>query len=111
MNQQAALTPSDVADLLQLSESYVYKHWRELGGVKIGQRVRFPRWEELHGHLLCQRQGVALSLQVSESEVHEGLVQNKKGGKQGGGRVQKFAQKPSIANSDRNRHNLFRPNK
>ena len=37
------MLPEDVALFLRKSVSWVYKHWQELGGVKIGGSIIFPR--------------------------------------------------------------------
>jgi hypothetical protein len=41
----ATLTPAEVAAHLRVTPSFVYKHWRELGGAKLGDsqtsRLRF----------------------------------------------------------------------
>lgn len=37
------LTPAQAANVLQFSEQYIRKHARELGAIKIGTRLRFPR--------------------------------------------------------------------
>jgi len=39
----ALLTPDDVARLLRVSKKAVYARGRELGAVRIGRRLRFPR--------------------------------------------------------------------
>ena len=45
------LTASQVAQRLQVSVSWVYKHKHLLGGVRVGERMwRFPE-ERLHAHL------------------------------------------------------------
>lgn len=36
-----SLTVKEVANLLQTSTLWVYKHWRGLGGRKIGGHIRF----------------------------------------------------------------------
>jgi predicted site-specific integrase-resolvase len=41
----ATLTPAEVAAHLRVTSSFVYRHWRELGGAKLGDsqtsRLRF----------------------------------------------------------------------
>jgi excisionase family DNA binding protein len=50
------LTASQVAERLQVSVSWVYKHKHLFGPVKIGERLwRFPE-EQLHAHLADRRQ-------------------------------------------------------
>jgi hypothetical protein len=49
------LTASQVADRLQVSVSWVYKHKHLLGGIRVGERMwRFP--EQLHAHLASRPQ-------------------------------------------------------
>ena len=36
------MTVEEVSQLFAKSESWVYKHWRELGGVKLGGSLFFP---------------------------------------------------------------------
>jgi hypothetical protein len=40
------MTPEEVALYLRKSTSWVYKHWQELGGRKLGGSLFFPRKEE-----------------------------------------------------------------
>jgi excisionase family DNA binding protein len=48
------LTASQVAERLQVSVSWVYKHKHLLGAVQVGERMwRFPE-EQLHAHLASQ---------------------------------------------------------
>jgi len=35
------MTVKQLADKLQLSEATIYKHWRSLGGVRVGGSIRF----------------------------------------------------------------------
>lgn len=45
------MTPEDVALFLKKSLSWVYKHWQELGGVKLGGSLMFPSKEDLYCNL------------------------------------------------------------
>jgi excisionase family DNA binding protein len=50
------LTASQVAERLQVSVSWVYKHKHLLGAIQIGERMwRFPE-ERLHAHLASRPQ-------------------------------------------------------
>jgi excisionase family DNA binding protein len=50
------LTASQVADRLQVSVSWVYKHKHLLGGIQVGERMwRFPE-QQLHAHLASRPQ-------------------------------------------------------
>ena len=51
------MIPEDVALFLRKSVSWVYKHWRELSGVKIGGSIIFPDKETLYEHLFRRKEG------------------------------------------------------
>ncbi len=52
------LTASQVAERLQVSVSWVYKHKHLLGAVRVGERMwRFPE-QRLHAHLASRPQTV-----------------------------------------------------
>jgi len=52
----AYLTAQQVAERLQVSVSWVYKHKDLLGAVRVGERMwRFPE-EQLHAHLASRPQ-------------------------------------------------------
>ena len=54
----AYLTAQQVAERLQVSVSWVYKHKDLLGAVRVGERMwRFPE-EQLHAHLASRPQAV-----------------------------------------------------
>lgn len=42
MYDEKPLKPADIAELFSQSLAWVSKHYRELGGAKIGGRVFFP---------------------------------------------------------------------
>lgn len=48
------LTPEQVEELLQVPRGYAYRHKQELGGVKVGKYLRFPR-SSLHRRLERRR--------------------------------------------------------
>ncbi len=41
------MTPEEVAQLLKTNLTWVYKHRQELGGVKLGGSLFFPKKEDL----------------------------------------------------------------
>ena len=55
-------TPEEVALFFQKSLSWVYKNWKELGGVKLGGSLFFPRKEDLYERLFSERQGLEIRL-------------------------------------------------
>jgi len=74
-------TPKEVAIFLQKSTSWVYDHWEELGGVKLGGSLFFPDKEDFYELLFNKRQGMAVRLHAKRKKTHGHVVQNKKGGK------------------------------
>ncbi len=108
------MTPEDVALFLQKSVSWIYKHWRELGGVKIGGSIFFPEKETLYERLFCRKEGVEVRLHQEGTTIHRPVDENKNGGKpsrskkKGGNKESKS--RPITDESftdDRNRHGLF----
>lgn len=47
------LTVNDVSDLLQVAQTFVYRHAREIGAIKVGSHLRFRR-EDLEAWLRTQ---------------------------------------------------------
>lgn len=45
------LTIKQISRRLQVKEDTIYRHWRELGGFKVGGSIRFD-WERTRQHLL-----------------------------------------------------------
>jgi len=50
VTQGVMLTIKQIAQRLQVAEDTVYKHWRELGGFKVGGSIRFD-WERTRERL------------------------------------------------------------
>jgi len=46
---------TDIAEMFGQSISWVSKHYKELGGEKIGGRVFFPSKEVIYKRLFCQK--------------------------------------------------------
>ncbi len=80
------LTIEEVAQYLRKSPSWVYKHWKILGGVKLGGSILFPSKEELQERLFGKGQGVSVRFHPPGDQAHGSLVQNKKRGKGGRGK-------------------------
>jgi len=74
------MTPDEVAQFFQKSTSWVYKHWKELGGVKLGGSLFFPSEEELYERIFGNKQGVEVRLHQQRGQAHGSLVQNEKRG-------------------------------
>jgi hypothetical protein len=80
------MIPEDVALFLRKSVSWVYKHWRELSGVKIGGSIIFPDKETLYEHLFRRKEGVEVRLHQEGAAVHRPVVPNQKGRKSSRGK-------------------------
>src|SRR5690606_32215773 len=97
---------------LRKSVSWVYKHWRELGGVKLGGSLLFPNKEDLYERLFGEGQGMALRLHSRRSALYRSLVQDKEKGtgcrirKKKGAR-QTTKRKEGRTGKRRDRHNLL----
>jgi len=103
------LRPEEVAQYLRKSTSWVYKHWQELGGRKLGGSLLFPGKENLYEHLFSTRKGVEVRLHPAGNQAHEGLVQNKTSRKEGGNKEKGGDTKPpdtGIDPKDPDRHGL-----
>ena len=88
------LTPEEVALYLRKSTSWVYKHWQELGGRKLGGSLFFPGKEDLYERLFCQRKGVEVRLHPERNQAHGGLVQHQKRGPKGRSKTKGGDSKP-----------------
>ena len=98
------MTPEEVARFLRKSPSWVYKHWQELGGVKLGGSLFFPSKGELYEHIFHKGQGVAIRLQPEGRKIHPSRVQNQKGGQPGRSGQKKGGPTTTREEADPNRH-------
>jgi hypothetical protein len=104
------MTPEEVALFLRKSPSWVYKHWRELGGRKLGGSLFFPTKEDLYELLFRQGKGVESGLHPHGDQVHADLVQIKERCKKGSRKSQGGGKEPEATEpygSDPNRHALL----
>jgi hypothetical protein len=105
--QNGIQTPEEVAIYYKKSTSWVYDHWEELGGVKLGGSLFFPSKEDLYERLFNKRQRIPLRLYAKRTKTHGNVVQNKKGGKKSRrtakGRVEQ------AGGEDSNRHGILDP--
>lgn len=102
------MKPEEVAQYLRKSTSWVYKHWKELGGRKLGGSLLFPRLEDLyHEYLFRKKEGVALRFHPEGDQVYGDLVQNKNRGKTGRSKKKGGGKKPKTGIEDPNRYGLL----
>lgn len=109
---QDILTLEEAALYLRKSTSWVYKHWQELGGRKLGGSLFFPGKEDLYERLFCQRKGVEVRLHPERNPAHGGLVQNQERGPKGrngqkGGNSQPKTGDANGNGKNPNRHGLL----
>ena len=97
------LTVKDVVQLTRKSETWVYRHWPELGGVKVGGSVFFPSKEIVYEHLFGKGQGMASGFHARRRTLHPGVVPIKNKGKAGN---DKAAKRAITKRLDSNRHGL-----
>ncbi|WP_083927883.1 helix-turn-helix domain-containing protein [Desulfobacter curvatus] len=104
-NRNKLLTPSDVAELLQISENTVYKHVKKLGGFKPGGiGVWRFRQEVIYGIMEGQDpETLVLQFSVSKRNLCGQGIQDKNGS---GGRSGKKKGRCK-EKSDLNRHGLL----
>ena len=100
-----ALKVKDIAAMLDMSERWVYDHWRELGGVKIGGTLFFSI-EGVNNTL--QRKGQMEShTQIQRNKRPDKMVRNQEGGLGMGTSRKGSAEKDRIATAIR--HGLVDP--
>lgn len=101
------LGAEDVQRFLGKSLSWVYEHYQELGGTKVGGAILFPSERKIYERLFRKEDGdVHVRLPVQPSEIHRKRIQNQSGGSPGGGGKPKVRE---IAKwqADTNRHGIF----
>jgi hypothetical protein len=86
-SQIRILTPNDVAKLMPfVSESWIYDHWEDFGGVTIGRR-KFILWEVFYANLQGGQMVVRTDnggqgeMDAEKSQYGKETVENKKGSK------------------------------
>jgi len=112
--QQEIMTPEEVARFLRKSPSWVYKHWRELGGRKLGGSLFFPGKESLYERLFSEGERVEARLHSQREKVHLPVLQNQERSPKGRNPKKGGNPEPSTTEGggdDPNRHGLFRPDK
>ena len=93
-------TPEEVALFLGKSQSWVYKHWRELGGRKLGGSLFFPRTEDLAERIFGQGKGVEIRLHPEGNQAHGSLVRNEETSNKGHDKGQRGGAKPDKARDE-----------
>ncbi len=107
LNKFYILTPEEVAQFLRKSLSWVYKHWQELGGRKLGGSLFFPNKEDLYEYIFSKKQGMAVRLHPEGNQTHGSLVQNKKRSTTGRSKKEGGITKAEAGEGDFNRHGLL----
>lgn len=103
----------EVAQYLRKSPSWVYKHWKILGGVKLGGSILFPSRENLYERLFGKGQGVEVRLHPQGDQAHGSLVQDQGRGKTGRSKKKGGSAEPANGNGDEetrddsNRHGIL----
>lgn len=93
---------TEIAEMFGQSISWVCRHYKQLGGEKIGGRVFFPAKEVIYERLFSQEQGMALRLHPEGREVHSGMVPDQERGNR-----RRAEKKTGVKEADLNRHGLF----
>ena len=102
------MTPDEVAAFLKKSLSWVYQHWKELGGAKLGGSLFFPSKEDLYERLFGNRQGVEVRLHPQGGQAHGSLVQDQKRSVAGRGAKTGGGTQPASGGGSDDRHGLLR---
>lgn len=96
------LTPTELAQHLRASKSWVYQHLDELGGIRIHGLIRFKR-EDIDEYLENKGQMLHLPVRVSKAKAQQKRIQNQGRGETSPRKTQNRGQ----AGQDANRHGLF----
>lgn len=105
-NEKSLTTIEEVAHFLKKSQSWAYKHWKELGGRKLGGSLMFPDKEDLYERLFGKSEGVEVRLHPKGGQANRSLVPNKTTSKECGRGKEERTKKSRTADDDPNRHGL-----
>jgi len=109
-NEHKPSNAKEIAEYYGKSLSWVYKHQDELGVMKLGGSLFFPKKEESYERLFCREKGVEMRFHPKRKQVHGSLVQNKERS-QGSRSSKKKGTHKSCFNDevrdDSNRHGIF----
>ena len=106
--EDSILTPEEVARYLNKSVSWVYKHWKILGGRKLGGSLFFPRKDELYERIFCKGQGlVEVRLCPEKNQINTRRIQNENPGKKSRGKKKGGTRKTEERDPDANRHGIL----
>jgi len=103
-NEKTIMTLQEVSQFLHKSESWVYKHWKGLGGKKLGGSLFFPEKEDLYECLFSKRKGVEIRLHPQGNQTDRSLVRNKTESKKSGSKKKGGISQSETVASDPNRH-------
>jgi len=103
----------DIAKFFNKSPSWVYSHYKEIGGKKlVGGSIIFPRTTDIYDRLFHTQQGLEIPLFLERNQILEhrkngsSLVSNKKRGKKSGGKKKGKDKRPIVHGDDP--HALFK---
>ncbi len=104
---KTVISAEDVHKFLGMSLSWVYEHYLELGGVKVGGSRLFPSERKIYERLFGEEdRPVHVRLSVQEKPVLRKRIQNEKGSQGGRGRKEKGVEIPT-GKPNPNRHGLL----
>lgn len=105
----------EVAAMFRRSIGWVYRHWREVGGQKVGGSLFFPGKREIHDRVFSEvQEELEVRLHPKRRTVHRGRVFDKIGGKKSRGCEEGGTEKSarnSAGGNHPNRHGLIGLNK
>ena len=103
----AILSPEEAARFLHKSVSWVYKHWKKLGGRKLGGSLFFPGKENLYEHIFNQGHGMEVRLHPQRDTAVKSRIQNQDIGKKSRSKKKGGTGETETRDSGSNRHGLF----
>ena len=107
------MTPDELAQYLKVSQSWIYKYWKDLGGAKLGGKIFFPKKEIVYERIFKNEERKKECLEVrfcTEGKTNnKERLQNQKRSQRSGGRKEERTIKPERNGSGKgeNRHHLL----
>ena len=107
IEKYAILTPEEVAQYLNKSVSWIYKHWEMLGGRKLGGSLFFPGKETLYERIFNQGHGMEVRLHPQGDTAVKSRIQNQNFGQKSRSKKKGGLRKTEKKDPDANRHGLL----